>query len=180
MNGQSLIPNAWDDEEYRRYWLNSITSISKWSPTLYFGGEPGATNIAELERLGVTAVMNLTTDHFQDYDGTKISYCRLDQEDGRPIPHVRIKQYLQWMTEHQHETIYLHCQAGISRTPSFLVAWMFELGAIRGDFDGYRHSDHVLQSWDRFMNRVAKARPIIDPAQQLKLSILDYFCGVER
>lgn len=75
--------------------------------------------------------------------------------------------------------VLIHCAAGISRTPSFLIAWLMEaerevpVGDWRPDYDAVRNA------WSRHEDNIRTIRPIIQPHWRLKTSILAIFKKLE-
>jgi hypothetical protein len=155
--------------------------ITKWSPTIYFGGYWGAVDEAALQERGVTAVCNLTGQEWwfardaADEDGYRergMAYLRLGQDDGDEVPRETIERFLAWMRERDRagDVVYLHCQMGISRTPSFLICWLL-------DVVGADSTKDVKGLWSRFEDKIGRLRRIISPHAALKRSIIAHFEG---
>lgn len=121
-----------------------------------------------LKALGITAVANLTQDYFEV--PPEIKLLKLDQADGDYVSDSTLRTFLDWMdvTWAEGHTILIHCHAGISRTPSFLIAWFMHCSGCNRDSD-------LRREWSVYEDKIGKIRPVIQPHYKLKKSIISYF-----
>ena len=147
--------------------------LTKLSERLWLGGlaDVETSEAREhLRSLGITHIVNLaagTDDELEPLDHG-FTVLRVEQEDGEPIPRETIDHFLAWMKEHQDAKMLIHCAAGISRTPSFVIAWEMEQLDARG-------ARNLASLWEGLERDIAAARPVIWPSGVLRQSVLDYF-----
>jgi protein-tyrosine phosphatase len=113
----------------------------------------------------ITAVCNCT-EVSNDLDPTEFRCLRLNQPDGAAIYPEVLRGFFDWMmlARRDHLSVLIHCREGISRAPSFTIAWLMWCGL----------------SWDAGEWVVRSARPQIRPHAELRRSILEYFGRCER
>lgn len=147
---------------------------------LWIGDFADAADYATLKKHNIEAVVNLTnSDYTWPVDPTIKHVLKLGQDDGEPIPMAKIQLYLDQMVKYQNENlnVLVHCGAGISRAPSFIIAWFL-----------YPHAAEFLKTkdlllrrlqvgelWNEYEDQLRKIRPIINPHFLLKTSIIQYF-----
>ena len=146
--------------------------VSQILPDLFVGSCPGSP--ADIDQLrqafGVTAVLNVQTDDDMviwgiDWDGleshyqtTSIEVRRVPVRDFDPddlrrqLPEcVRVLDKLL----HQGDTVYIHCNMGINRSPTIVIAYLhWVLG-----WDLEKATDHVLEcrSCDPYVDAIGLA-----------------------
>lgn len=149
---------------------------SQLSERLYLAGIATARDYALLRELGITAVMSLTRDNpYCGGNGFKARIFPIDDASEMLNAKWVIEEFLEQMEEWEQsgETILIHCNAGISRTSSFAIAWIMHKRGCNADSD-------LRREWSRAEDLVGKARPIIMPHHLLKRAILNYFEGIPR
>lgn len=150
----------------------NYVALSKLTEQIYLGSCLEACDTELLKAEGITAVINLTREDFGT-DAGVFNYFQLHQDDRTPMPRELIAKFLRWMDEliaNGHKVL-VHCQAGISRTPSLVIAWFFHR-------DGLRYPEHDLgAAWAKYEDKIGAVRPIIQPHYLLKNSVLEYFGG---
>ena len=76
---------------------------------------------------GITAVLNCTEEHDTNREG--IRYLKIPLVDFQPINPEYIPQAVQWIKEViTDNTVLVHCNAGIGRSPSIVVCYLCEIG----------------------------------------------------
>lgn len=107
------------------------------------------------------------------FNGFKTCYFAIDDAATMVNPAVTIRLFLEQMEEWERdgETILIHCNAGISRTSSFAIAWLMHKRGCNADSD-------LRGEWSRAEDQVGKVRPIIMPHVLLKRAVLNYFEGI--
>jgi protein-tyrosine phosphatase len=115
--------------------------LSQVLPHLFVGSCPTSTD--DIDRLktdyGVTAILNLQTDHDFDYWdldwGRLAAHCQESGIDVRRIPvrdfdgldlRKRLSECVQALDEllRASHTVYLHCNVGAGRSPSVAIAYL--------------------------------------------------------
>jgi hypothetical protein len=151
--------------EYHRY-----ANLSRLSAQIYLGGYADAMHTDLLRFAGITAICNLTN---TDLGTQALGFPTLvlGQEDGESISRETLDTFFAWMLEHvaQQHVILVHCAAGISRTPSFVIAWFLWLDAANAE------TGDVREMWSTHEDRIRRYRPVIQPHHRLKDSVLRYF-----
>ena len=129
-------------------------------PGLWIGDAADATVPKELRHAGITAVCNCA-EVSNDLDPTEFRCLRLNQPDGAAIYPEVLRGFFDWMmlARRDNLSILIHCREGVSRAPSFTIAWLMWCGL----------------SWDAGESVVRLARPQMRPHAELRRSILEYF-----
>jgi len=108
---------------------------------LLVGSRPqDAADVDQLKKLGITAVLSLQSD--SDLSRTGLSWAalwRLQVERGLEVQRLSITDFnpqdlIQKLEEAvdiledlaaRHERVYVHCTAGVNRSPTICIAWLF-------------------------------------------------------
>jgi protein-tyrosine phosphatase len=95
---------------------------------LYLGSEYNASNIAELQHLGVTHVINVTPDtEIRNFFPDLLAYHRI------PVVDVETEDLHRYLADavrrlsaskEQGHKVLIHCQRGVSRSPTVVVAFL--------------------------------------------------------
>lgn len=145
--------------------------ITPFSERLYLGCFADSASGVTVPH-GITAVCNLTQDHFEGRNNHPHldAYQWLNTIDGEEVPWDRIPLFLAWMERQQadDQVVLLHCHAGISRTSSFAILWLMWS-------NGVRRTDDLRQAWSKYEQQIGEVRPIIQPHTALKRSILAWY-----
>lgn len=102
--------------------------MSEIIPGLYLGGEEVAKNNKLLKKNNVSTILNITI-HIPFYHETEFEYHRVPIIDD---PSVDIKQYFDETfkiideTIRNNKQILIHCQAGISRSVTIVIAYIMK------------------------------------------------------
>jgi hypothetical protein len=135
------VPEASDLSEASPELEAAGSDVARILSDLYIGAGPrSASDIAALQRLlGITAVLSLQTE--RDLDTLKLSWDRIQEwyravgidlrrvpiEDFSPqalIDHIdKAVAALEGLRKEGH-TVYMHCTAGVNRSPSVAVAFL--------------------------------------------------------
>lgn len=91
------------------------------------------THAGQLEQIGITHVVNCTPDNTKEiYDRTNIKYFQIPQnDDGKEKPTAWFARGIDIILAALREPrakVYVHCQAGISRSPSIVYAALVAMG----------------------------------------------------
>lgn len=115
---------------------------------------------------GITAVMSVITPDERYFlgngvDGKPPKRCFIEIDDGEPYPFHWLTKALEqldlWLQD--GETVLVHCAAGISRSPTTIIAHLMGFG----------------MTWDAAEKVVRMARSIILPHPEMKRSVLKYY-----
>ena len=143
--------------------------MNRISERLFIGDANDGRDPEALVAAGIGSVLNATEvsdgwsqgTGWSQEAGDGLTYIRLNQPDGQPIPHEILRQAERFL---MHEVVVLrrplliHCAAGISRASTFSIFWLMLAGF----------------GWDEAEALVRAARPIIAPNAALKASVLAY------
>lgn len=114
------------------------SDVTRILPSLLIGSAPQTQNdVAQLVTLGVTAVLNLQTDDElpggpttrarQWYKALDVELHRVEIEDFSPQAIIaRLDEAVAALDDllRNGHTVYLHCTAGVNRSPSIAVAYL--------------------------------------------------------
>src|SRR6266404_9675665 len=102
---------------------------------LWIGDLDDANNVAALKAASITSVVNITpyTDHFVINGGTAstdFNYLQLNLLDGEAFSKEKVVKFLRFMFESRMygQTVLIHCGAGVSRAPTFVICWLMFCG----------------------------------------------------
>ncbi|XP_065209691.1 dual specificity protein phosphatase 10-like isoform X3 [Planococcus citri] len=102
---------------------------SRVLPYLYLGNAKDAADLSLLQRLGITRVLNVTSQIPGYHEQSGITYKQLPANDSG---HQNLKQYFEQAFEFIEEarksnnSVLVHCQAGISRSPTIVIAYVMK------------------------------------------------------
>jgi len=165
-------------DSFAEYHTKEIFTPGYWAepshvaPRLYLGSAPTAVHHQALRNLGVTAIMNCTPDDF-GAAAAGFEYYQVPIDDCELVPPetigAAIKQLETW-SEADH-VILVHCHAGISRSPSYVIAWWLWR-------NGANATSDLRTLWSKCLDRLVLVRDIVEPHYKLRQSVLRYFEGV--
>ncbi len=129
--------------------------MSKVLERLWLGGAEDAYNLTFMRGAKITHVINCAEELKAEY-GLEVGIANIplldaDSEEEEPDAREKIIQaasLLHKIQMHETNTILVHCRAGMSRSPTVILAWLIL-------YKGYSYDD----AW----TTVAKARNIIYP-----------------
>jgi dual specificity MAP kinase phosphatase len=124
---------------------------SRVLPYLYLGNQHDAADLNTLRSLGVTRVLNVTSNLPRYHEACGITYRQLPASDSG---HQNLKQYFEEAFDFIDEalnsgaSVLVHCQAGVSRSATITIAYIMK---------------HKLLTMAEAYKLVKNARPIISP-----------------
>ena len=75
----------------------------------------------------ITALLNCAEEHDTSREG--LAYCKIPLIDFQPIDPQYIPKAVSWLKEViADNTVLVHCNAGIGRSPSIVVCYLYEIG----------------------------------------------------
>lgn len=102
---------------------------SRVLPFLYLGNARDAADLATLNALGITRVLNVTSQLPGYHEACGITYKQLPASDSG---HQNLKQYFEEAFQFIEEarksgaSVMVHCQAGVSRSPTIAIAYIMK------------------------------------------------------
>jgi len=116
---------------HEKYEINKIYP-SQILPYLYLGAEICSTDLFVLRNLNIKKIINVTTNirnQFESNDEYKIQYLRIPLEDSYDSQiGVHFQKCIDFINSAKDEkcSILIHCQAGISRSPTIALAYIMQ------------------------------------------------------
>ena len=143
--------------------VNKLDSnINQILPRLYLGDDIIARNLDELRRRRITHILNLTTNIPNKFE-PEIRYLKLTIFD---FESQNISQYFDEATVFIHEalqdernTVLVHCNAGISRSASFVCAYLMKKAGYKTFKEAFAY--------------VRKCRPVVAPNRGFEKQLIN-------
>jgi predicted protein tyrosine phosphatase len=151
-----------EEEEMQWYARLEISKIIDFREigrgAIYLGNIYQTVKLAEANPLGITAVLDVSTEN--DYDkNPDILYLRVPFPDGHEVPPAKFAEcmaFLKFCWE-KNMTILVNCAAGLSRSPSIVTSFLYYSGI------GAEGFTPPLDDMDKIMDYVKLCRPAILP-----------------
>ncbi len=132
-------------------------------PRLFLSDDIAARNLNILNRYNITHILNLTTNIPNKFE-PKIKYKKLVILD---FENQNISQYFSEanefidlaLGENEHNNVLVHCNAGISRSSSFVIAYLMH----KKKFKSYKDA----------LKFVRKSRPIVSPNKGFEKQLMN-------
>jgi protein-tyrosine phosphatase len=141
--------------------MTDLDDIYKIQENLYIGAYWPQLNFNKLEKVGITAIVNLMEENFYDPTPYGFHYLHKGFPDETYPPHSFIKEILEFLDIHiKKGKVLVHCSMGISRSGGLIIAWLLKT--------------NPKWSWTEALNYVNNIK-LIFPAVEIRESILDYF-----
>eukprot|EP00941_MAST-03F_sp_MAST-3F-sp1_P006272 g6272.t1 len=143
-------------------WIRMRDGCSFILKYLYCGNSVAASNPDELARVGITHIVNCSTQHVADYYPEKYKYLSLQLRDNNKQDLTAVLYLVLQFIEDARESngkVLVHCLRGISRSPALCAAylmWLHDWGC----------SDALTY--------VRKCRPITDPNADFVLQLMEW------
>jgi len=151
----SYLPSFTDvDEKYNTYYKFKLDStMDQIIPRLFISDDIAARDKSLLLKNKITHVLNITVNIPNKYENEFV-YMKLNIFD---FENQNISQYFEEvyefidkaLTENENNAVLCHCNAGISRSASFIIAYLMKKQIYPRYKDAYDH--------------VKKCRPVISP-----------------
>ncbi|CAF0710705.1 unnamed protein product [Brachionus calyciflorus] len=138
-------------------------------PRLYLSNDTAARNRELLTQYKITHILNLTVNIPNKFE-PDIVYMKLTIFD---MENQNIRQYFNETYEFienalkdKNNSVLVHCNAGISRSASFVIAYLLKKGLFKNYTDAYNH--------------VKKCRPAICPNKGFERQLQDLSRSIDR
>jgi len=100
------------------------------TPQLWIGARLNQREAVEARRLGVTAVLDLTTEFPEPPAFRELAYCNIPVLDLTELTVERLPQSVEFISQHAKSGIvYVHCKVGYSRSAAAIGAYLIASGA---------------------------------------------------
>lgn len=119
------------DQLYRRATGAPIIRFSRITPQLYVGGQHRRHGLPRMASLGITAVVNLRSEHDDEAAGVALKrYLHLSVIDNTPLTPENLRDGVAFIREEiaQGGVVYIHCGVGVGRAPTMAAAYLVSTG----------------------------------------------------
>jgi len=97
---------------------------------LWIGARLNQREAVEARRLGVTAVLDLTTEFPEPPAFRELAYCNIPVLDLTELTVEHLRQSVEFISQHAKSGIvYVHCKVGYSRSAAAIGAYLIASGA---------------------------------------------------
>jgi hypothetical protein len=164
------MPNAFD--AFMKKKAVRYVQLTKYNDWLFLGGYADAADGALLRQHGITAIVNLSCEviPIADEQPNEFKRCIMHCPDGEPVSPRNWQRFIDTMDTwwDGDEVILVHCGAGLSRTPSFVLGWWISR-IISPD-----RLDLLPDTWSCCEQNMRVLRPEICPHNAIKRSFFAY------
>ena len=150
----SQIPKVYDEEDAKyaqKFYLDTYSTIDQIIPRLYLSNDCIARNRKILNDHKITHILNLTTT-FQNAFDNKFIYktIRINDNLNESI-YKHFNDSFEFIDNaiNTNGRVLVHCNMGVSRSPSFIIAYLLQKRVFNSYIEAYEH--------------VAKCRVVIYP-----------------
>lgn len=140
---------------------NNINGV-RMTNAIFLGSEWNSSNLKELKQLGITSILNITLES-PNYFPKEFDYYNIRIKDADDVPiHKYFYQCFQFIDsamEKPGKCILLHCQMGISRSASLVIAYLMK-----------------ARSWSlqKAFKFVKDLRPVVKPNRGFMKQLMDF------
>lgn len=107
-----------------------VWHLSRVRPFLYVGGQHYFKGWQEVQKEGITGIINLREDYHDDValDICGDAHLHLATRDNTPVPLDYLHQSADFIAEHKTNNgkVYVHCGVGVGRAPSAAAAYFIK------------------------------------------------------
>eukprot|EP01083_Nonionella_stella_P177584 624619_1 len=137
---------------------------------LYLGNSRNAADGDTLKALGITHIVNVTSNVKNLFEADGIEYLQCVIEDS---PKANINQFFEEtiqfingaLADANHHKVFVHCQAGISRSASIVIAYIMNT---RG------HGTRGIPKFEDALAFVRERRPMVHPNDGFTMQLMEY------
>lgn len=140
-------------------------------PRIYLSDDNAARNLNLLTQNNITHILNLTTNIPNKYEKNNIKYKKLVILD---FESQNISQYFSEanefiddaLKENEKNNVLVHCNAGISRSSSFVIAYLMH--------------KKMFKTYKQALKHVRKSRPIVSPNKGFEKQLISLECNIKK
>ena len=132
-----------------RLQVEGIRNAAKVSAQLYRGAQPHAEGLPELQKLGITTIVDLRRENKEKIawekktsEGLGMQFVHIPVSGWSAPSDAQVAQFLALFRDHPEAKVFVHCHYGDDRTGVFVAAY-------RMVFDKFSTSE-AIQEMDRF------------------------------
>ena len=118
------------DQFTRKRTGHPVWNLSRVRPFLYVGGQHYPKGWHEVEKEGITGIINMREDYHDDNElgVAGKAHLHLATRDNTPVPLEYLHQSADFVAEHKANNgkVYVHCGVGVGRAPSSAVAYFIK------------------------------------------------------
>ncbi len=145
--------------------MSHCCEIYKIQENLFFSGYWPGFDFEELEKMGITAIVNLMEREMYTPPKGTFKYLHKGFPDDARIPPNYLTEILNFIEVHtKNGKVLVHCSMGISRSGGICVAWLMH--------------QNKNWSWKDAVNYIKEVHPVY-PAKEIRESVLEYFESTE-
>jgi protein-tyrosine phosphatase len=113
------------------YYRARSTPWNKVTPNVWIGARLHPAEAIEAVNLGVTAVLDLTSELSEIPALLKLNYLNIPTLDLAPLSSVQLEQAVEFITAHAATgKVFVHCKAGYSRSAAAIAAYLLRSGHV--------------------------------------------------
>lgn len=124
------------DHTWRRYTGMPRLVRSEITPNLYLGGQYYYKGVSKLQRIGITAIVNMRLSPSHQFKGMeKITMLHLPTPDLTAPTIEHLEKGIQFIQKEINKCgkVYIHCHAGEGRGPTMVIAYLMSTGMLYED-----------------------------------------------
>jgi atypical dual specificity phosphatase len=154
--------------------LGRVLRVRNWwdriDPHVIVGAYPFASDVADLAKEGVRAVVNTCEEYAgpqAEYDGYGISQLRIPTTDFTHPKLSDVQRAVEFVQEHAQkgETVYIHCKAGRARSATIALCFLMK---------------HREMTMDEAQRELLVHRPHINPRLTQRPVVREFFESMQQ
>jgi hypothetical protein len=132
----TIYCQRWTDHLWRRVTGLPLARRSLITPQLYVGGQYSKRSVDDLERLGVTGIVNMRMHSVhKDIKGLHMRICNLPTPDLHAPTQENLQKGIEFIKKEiaKGGKVYIHCRQGEGRGPTMAIAYLISTGLTYDD-----------------------------------------------
>lgn len=155
------------DHMWRRVFGLPQARRSLITPNIYVGGQYARHSVSDLERLGITGIVNMRMSSIhKDITGLHMRTCNLPTPDLHAPTQADLKKGIAFIEKEIKSggKVYIHCRQGEGRGPTMAIAYLISTGL----------------TYDDAFNLVQKVRTFINPTEEQREALHIFEKGLTK